>query len=454
MFAKIFKFSILYSKAVCTQIALDKERTKIGDNMAQKKKLSFGEKLMLGREKSEDYARSTLPSNRWELFWDIFKGRFWKLVIINFLMLIFLIPIVLMIIFRSSAMSGYGAVIPYSQPFGVGYQAPLSYVGHAEQIVFNVNSSIFLFLPIAAIIAAIGISGGAYVIRNMVWTEGIFVANDFWRGIKKNFMNVLFTLIMFSLVFYVGILTISFCDNLLVNGGARWLCIILKVISYIVMILFGIMSMHMLTMSVTYEMKFRHMIKNSFLFTISFFPHTIFFLALAMIPFILLMIGGVLMVIGLVLLALFGVSYMMLVWTTFSQWIYDNYVNDKIEGAQRNRGIYEKVKEGDSGALKKYKEQLNALPKCALNSRPIKPITDDELVVAELPTSFNRNDILKLNESKQAIYDDHAKYVEEHKNDPQYEVKDEFKKMEADAKARQKRIDMAKKELAKRNRNK
>ena len=54
-------------------------------------------------------------------------------------------------------MSGYGAVIPYSQPFGVGYQAPLSYVGYAEQIVFNVNSSIFLFLPIAAIIAAIGI---------------------------------------------------------------------------------------------------------------------------------------------------------------------------------------------------------------------------------------------------------------------------------------------------------
>lgn len=42
-------------------------------------------------------------------------------------------------------------------------------------------------MPLAAVIAAIGVAGGAYVIRNMVWTEGIFVANDFWRGIKQNF---------------------------------------------------------------------------------------------------------------------------------------------------------------------------------------------------------------------------------------------------------------------------
>ena len=38
---------------------------------------------------------------------------------------------------------------------------------------------------------AIGISGGAYVMRNMVWTEGIFVANDFWRGVKLNYKNAL-----------------------------------------------------------------------------------------------------------------------------------------------------------------------------------------------------------------------------------------------------------------------
>ena len=52
--------------------------------MAQNKKGGLINRLMLGSEKSEGYARASLPSNRWELFWDIFKGRFGKLVVINF----------------------------------------------------------------------------------------------------------------------------------------------------------------------------------------------------------------------------------------------------------------------------------------------------------------------------------------------------------------------------------
>ena len=68
--------------------------------MAQKKKGGLIDRLMLGKEKSEGYARATLPSNRWELFWDIFKGRFGKLVIVNLLVLLFCLPLILMIFFR------------------------------------------------------------------------------------------------------------------------------------------------------------------------------------------------------------------------------------------------------------------------------------------------------------------------------------------------------------------
>ncbi len=93
-----------------------------------------------------------------------------------------------------------------------------------------------------------------------------------------------------------------------------------------------------------------------------------------------------------------------------------------------------------------------ALTRTSLNSRPIKPITDDELKVAELPTSFNRDDILRLNESKQAIYDDYAKYVEEHKNDPEFQPTEEEAAAEKDRAERDKRIEKAKKELMKRNR--
>ena len=127
--------------------------------------------VIMGSEKSEGYARASLPSNRWELFWDIFKGRFWKLVIINLLTLVFFIPLFVLFFLRSSLIAGYGAACPFSQCFGVGYQALPSLVGFPEQIVVNVNIMIYLFLPIALLIAAVGLSGAAYVIRNMVWTD-------------------------------------------------------------------------------------------------------------------------------------------------------------------------------------------------------------------------------------------------------------------------------------------
>ncbi|MBO5068558.1 MAG: hypothetical protein J6C62_09230, partial [Clostridia bacterium] len=136
--------------------------------------------------------------------------------------------------------------------------------------------------------------------------------------------------------------------------------------------------------------------------------------------------------------------------TDYSQWIYDRYVNDKVPGAQKNRGIYEKIKESDSAALRQYSQQIALTQRSSLNSKPIKPITDDELKVAELPTSFNRSDLEKLRASKQAIYEDHARYVEEHKNDPEFQPTEAELQAKKNSEEREKRIEKAKKELSKR----
>ena len=164
--------------------------------------------------------------------------------------------------------------------------------------------------------------------------------------------------------------------------------------------------------------------------------------------------GGFFMTIGIMLLLIFSLSFFLLVWTNFSQWAFDKFINDKVPGAQKNRGIYEKIKESDAGALKQYREQLVLAGKSSLSNKPIKPITDDELQLAELPSSFNRSDIEKLNQSRQAIYDDHDRYVEEHKNDPEFQPTEQDKALEKEREEREKRIEKAKKELEKRNKKK
>ncbi len=415
----------------------------------------FITRMMMGKEKSEDYARSTLPSNRWELFWDIFKGRFGKLIIVNLLTIIFCIPLILLIYMRSNALSNFGATYPFSQSFGLGYMSPESMVGYAENIVVQVNMITYLMLPIAAIIMALGISGAAYVMRNLVWTEGVFVTNDFWKGIKENYKKMIMIALAYSLVFYILTVGISISEqNIALGDGPKWIWVVCQIVSYFLLGVFSIMTMHMITMTVTYDLKFKYLLKNSFYLTIGLVVHNLIFAALCIIPFGLLLLGGMFVMFGAIVAIFLGISVVLLIWTTYSQWAYDRFINDKVEGAQKNRGIYEKVKKSDAGAIKQYKEQLVLAKHNSANHRPIKPI-DDDLKLAELPVAYGRKDLEALRASKQAIYDDHAKYVEEHKDDEEFNLTAEEQAfVDKEQREKEKRIAKAKKELEKRNYNK
>ncbi|MBE5753822.1 MAG: hypothetical protein E7340_00610 [Clostridiales bacterium] len=425
--------------------------------MAQvKKKRSIWDRMAFGAEKSDGYARASLPSNRWELFWDILKGRFGKLIIINLLILLFCLPVIAILVFRYIGLSNFGATYPFMQPFGVGYQAPVIVQGMKENIALSVNVLAYAFMPLAAVIAALGFAGGAYVIRNMVWTEGIFVANDFWLGLKKNAKPMIAVGVVFSLVFYLTNISVSIVDvAMLSSPDLEWLFIICKVLAYTLLAFFSIMTMHMITMTVTYELTFKQLFKNTFMFSIAMLPQNLFFIVLAAIPLILLFFEGIFLIAGAVMFVLFSISYALLVWTDYCQWAYDKFINDKVKGAKKKRGIYDKVKESESDSLRQYREQVALAAQSQLSSRPIKPITDDELTLVELPEAFSRADLEKLRDSKQALYEDHERYVEEHKNDPKYQKDVEEQQMfEAALKERDKRIEQAKKALAKRHKNK
>ncbi len=425
--------------------------------MAGKKRGGLISKLVIGAEKSEQYARASLPSNRWELFWDILKGRFGKLVIVNLLTAVFFVPLIALIIMTNMSVAGYGSLCPYAEPFGVGYQAVTSFAGFKENIVLNMNVSMFALLPVAMIFAGLGISGGAYVIRNMVWTEGIFVANDFWRGIKQNFLSVVMICVFYSIILYATIISVSYENALIANGkGIKWLLITSQVFIFAVFAFVSIMTLHMISMVINYKVTVGQMIKNSLILTLGLLPQNILFAVIAFLPLAFLFFGGTWLAIGIILFVLLSISFCMLCWTNYCQWAYDKFMNDNVVGAKKNRGIYEKVKDGDSEALKKYKEQLALASASTLSQRPIKPITDEELKLAELPQSFKREDIEKLNESRKALYEDNERYIEEHKNDPQYK-KAEESKLQAEAalkSEREKRIEQAKKELNKRNKKK
>ena len=396
--------------------------------MAQQKKGLIA-RMLEGKERSEEYARSTLPTNRWSLFWDIFKGNFGKIFKINLLTIIFFIPLFAVIIIGNMMADTTSVTNPFGANLGNGYPVYPNLIGLAEwntlQNDFYTHIGIFL----ACFIAAVGLSGGMYVIRNMVWTEGIFVANDFWRGVKLNYKNALQTALFFTIILMLSSSLVNFSEFSLVMGDMPgWQRTLLKIsqgASYLLIAMGLMMSFWMIALGVNYKMRFFALFKNSFLMSIGTLPQTVFFGLLALLPFILLSIGGsFIMMLGIMLVLLFGLSYALLVWLDFAQWVFDRYINPKIQGARVNRGIYNK--DGSSSAVDEalensveYQRILLSYGKSRLVARPIKPI-DDGTQMYELPESFSREDLKKLRESKQTIIDETEAYAQEHKDERRY----------------------------------
>ena len=396
--------------------------------MAQQRK-GLISRLMEGKEKSEDYARSTLPTNRWQLFWDIFKGNFGKIVKVNLLTLLFFVPLIAVVVFYMMLVDSNGIIYPFGANLGVGYPAAPMQQGMAELLSIQNSFILYSGLMLTGFIAAVGLSGGMYVVRNMVWTEGIFVTNDFWRGIKLNYKNALQTTLFFTIVLLLAGTMLQFAEFSIVVEGLKGFELVMMRISqgtsYVLLALAAMLSLWMIALGVNYKLSFFGMIRNAFLITVATLPQTIFFAVLAFLPFACFLIGGMTFsMIGFILTLMFGIAYALLVWLDFAQWVFDKYVNPKIKGAKVGRGIYNKdgssmLTGDDSGAVMEYQRALLAHGKSRLVARPIKPI-DDSLQVYELPSSFTREDLKRLRESKQDIAEDTEKYAEEHKNDLRY----------------------------------
>ena len=397
--------------------------------MGQPQKKGLITRLLEGKEKSEEYARSTLPTNRWQLFWDIFKGNFGKIVKVNLLTLIFFIPLIAVLIFGYLMNESNGVIYPFSANLALGYPAVPGHQGLSELLSLQSGFMFYLGVALSSTIAAVGLAGGMYVVRNMVWTEGIFVANDFWRGIKLNYKNALQAALFFTVALFLCGTMIDFAKFSLATGavtkGQRIWMHISMATSYVFIIIVAMMTLWMLALGVNYKLKFFTMLRNAFLIALGTLPQTIFFGIVAILPFALLLIPSqFLLVASIILLLLFGLSWALLVWLDFAQWVFDKFINPKIQGAKVGRGIYNKdgsapLTGDDSAAAVEYQRVILAHGKSRLVARPIKPI-DDSLQVYELPTSFSREDLKRLRESKQNIIEDSELYAEEHKNDLRY----------------------------------
>lgn len=368
--------------------------------MAQKKGLIY--RLTMGKDNLPDFTPDKLPGTRFQLFKDVFFNRIGALVKINLLVLLFCLPAIAWVVIMHMVKVADGSLLPYSGNVGIGYPIVNEVAALGQQRAFQFDLQTYLVLIPCIMIASIGLSGAFYVMRRLVWGEGVAVGGHFFRGIKMNFLPFLWSSLFVGVSLFLVMANIGIYNNMTeIHIAWRVICIAVSVIQFVLILS---MMMFLTTQAVTYKLKTWALIKNSFLFSIALLPTNLIILVLSAIPVVLLLVIPTQISIFLMFIfALLGFSYIILIWTVYAHWAYDKFINDRVEGAVKNRGMHKKTEEEIKAAEERDRKNKNIRfnnPK----KRPKKITSIDEgETFTPLPTSFSRADLMRLEEEKEAV---------------------------------------------------
>jgi uncharacterized membrane protein YesL len=237
-------------------------------------------------------------------FFISYKNHFSKLVSVNIFFILGNFPLIFIIAALSGVtkneaylplsdlfqninglIAGNGGASPYSMSlFAIEGLQGMTYVSTVgTYIMYGIGALAFLTFGIVNV-------GTAYIIRNMVSGEPVFVWTDFWYAVKRNWKQAL----PFGAI-DLGI-TCVLCFNIysLITSTGQFLYDIMFWSNVVIFILYFFMRYYMYVQMVTFKLTVFKMIKNSLIFALLGFKRNI----MALLGIILLIILEVLLLFG------------------------------------------------------------------------------------------------------------------------------------------------------------
>ena len=172
------------------------------------------------------------------VFFEIFFRKFWKLAQANLVFLAMCIPILVLMVLLNMLMIAIGAN--------------------------GVFVDLMTFLPFSLL--SFPITGLCYITRNFAREEHAFVLHDYLQTIKKNWKTSLIHGLLSFFLYYFAVFSIRFYY---VKTADSLVFMVPLVIIIIVVILFTFMQYYIFTMFITFELKYRHILKNAMIFSMA-----------------------------------------------------------------------------------------------------------------------------------------------------------------------------------------
>ncbi len=242
------------------------------NNPKKKKKLTLLDPMRDGKgvEKGED-TRPTLKR-----FFKLWGRKFWRLVEVNLLMILQIIPILLcgyLYLAGPKVSTQYNPLYPAllgaqtAQPTTVGSTLFNSAAGllHSQPI-FNswANWLIIGLLIFEVITYGWQKVGTTYILRNMVRGDGVFLLSDYFYAIKRNLKQGFFMGLLDCAIIGTAVFNFLYYLSAPATGWNNFMYVLTLALA----VIYIIMRFYTYLMLVTFDMKFGKMLKNALIFSV------------------------------------------------------------------------------------------------------------------------------------------------------------------------------------------
>ena len=264
-----------------------------------------------------------------------------------------------------------------------------------------------------------------YSIKKLINTHGEFSLKGYFHGIKVCYLNVVFPVTVFMFFIFSSFCISDWSALQISKGYSQAGPITAQVFIIMATVIVGIAAMWVLAVGVSYKVKFKYLIKNSFVLLFGTILQTLFMVGFSLLPVWILLLGEALAffkIIGYAIFLFFGFSFIILCWLAYTQWVFDMYITPAVKTEEEARKA--KLTPKQLAAEKEEEEksvarELLAAGRSELVGRPMRPI-DGGTEVKEVGVAYGRADIVRVAEDRQKIRGEVDEYYEEHKKDTRY----------------------------------
>ena len=317
-----------------------------------------------GKAGKGDFTPDDLPENRWQLFLATLRVRLSALVRLNLMYFIVWLPliIVLSIGFMSSVS------ILQSTDIGDGkslymMQAEMQAADaqQGEETVDPETLQVFsqaeareqlqsvLFMTLLLMIPCIAITGPAtvgvaYVTRNWSRDEHAFIWSDFKDAAKENWKQSVVISTITGIVPFIVYMCWRFYGTM---ASTNVIMILPQVLILMLGLIWALAVTYMHPMLVSYQLKMKDLLRNALMLAVARLPMSVGIRVLHCIPLILGFLAAFLWqpayayMILVVYYLIIGFSLSRFVTASYTNGVFDKYINSRIEGAKVNRGLRE-----------------------------------------------------------------------------------------------------------------